>query len=122
MVRPLQTPPAVEHVPTVDHVEHNAELVTRELARLVEHARDRLRMLQDVDAELAAVDDYDRVAGNALLRRHKLAYELRVICRQLTRAQAALINAADPRAPLVGVQLGWLAQAEQDDRPWKLAA
>lgn len=111
-----------ERVPTVDHVEHNADLVTRELARLVENARERLRAIQDVDAELAGIDEYDCTAGSALLRRHKLAYELRVICRQLSRAQAQLIAADDNRAPLVADQLRWLEQAENDDRPWKLAA
>lgn len=105
------------HVPTLDHLEEDAERIIKELARLMEHARDRLRELQDLDAETT-----EEPTGGALAGRSRIAYELRVIGRQLMRAHLTLVPTADERAGAATKTLGWLNDAEREDRPWKSAA
>ena len=105
--------------PSIENLEGDAELVTRELGRLMEAARDRLRRLQDVDAELGAADTGH---GGLCLARGQELYELRVIGRKLMRAQAVLVDVKSDRFDAATVALGWLEEAEHEDRPWKAAA
>jgi hypothetical protein len=106
-----------EHVPTLEHLEEDADRIVRELAKLMEQARDRLRELQDLDAETS-----EEPTGGALAARHRIAYELRVMGRQLMRAHLLLVPTCDERAGAAGKALGWLLDAEREDRPWKAAA
>lgn len=105
------------HSPTIDHLENEAATVTAELERLLETARDLLRRVQDVEAEIEAGGN-----GSAQASRHALLYDLRTIGRQLLRAQATLVPKTDERSAAAHQVLGWLDEAERDDRPWKSAA
>jgi hypothetical protein len=106
-----------EHAPDADHLEELEAIVVRELAKLMEHGREQLRKLQDVEAEIAGGKN-----GGAQACRHKCLYDLRVIARQLQRAQAMLVPTDDPRGAVVPRVLGWLEEAEKEDKPWKTVA
>lgn len=109
-----------EHAPTIDDVEADAERLRGELERLLDAARDKFRRVQDVEAELADVGEAE--AGGAIACRHKVLYDLRVIRRQLERAQAILVPVDDERRGPAVQALGWIDEAEREDRPWRAEA
>lgn len=109
-----------EHAPTVDCLEADADRVTGELGRVMDAAREIFRRLQDVEAEHDP-DDPDSGGGAAAVR-HKLLYDLRVMRRQMERAQAILVPVDDPRRGPAAQALGWLDEADREDRPWSVKA
>lgn len=110
-------PPQIDHVPSLDALEEDADRVYREVARLLERAKTELALVQDAEAELA--DSFTmsaRMAGNAA------AYRLRAITRQLVRAQCVLVHPEDERHQAAVTVLGWADEADRGDAPWRDAA
>lgn len=110
-------PPQIDHVPSLDALEEDADRVYREVARLLEHAKAELAHVQDAEAELA-----DAFTVSARMAANRAAYRLRSISRQLVRAQCVLVHPDDERHEAAVTVLGWADDADRGDAPWRDAA
>lgn len=103
--------------PSLEHLEDNAQLVTREVARLLARVAEHAGALQDLEAELA--EDW---SAPAAARHRWLLADLRRIARMLARAQLELVHPSDERAAAVPKVRGYLDEADRADAPWRDAA
>ena len=94
--------------PSLEHLEHAAELLAAETARLLDRARENARVRQDIEAE----DDRPNV------RWVTAGYDQRRIARMLTRAHVMLVHPSDERYPGACRVAGYLRDAELGDGPW----
>lgn len=107
----------LEHCPTLERLEEDVERVKLAADALLALARDELRHRQDAEAEYT-----DGFNAGARIAANRAAYGLRLITRQLTRAQCVLVHPDDERHDAARQVFRWADQADPLDAPWRDAA
>lgn len=103
---------ALDVIP-LERIEAEAEYVTTELERLLERAREIYRGIQDAECEVEdGAADQGRLWSTLIVARHDLAF----IARQLTRAQASLVDRRDHRFGAAQKVIGYCDEADDAAR------